>query len=168
MRSVRVATVSLQYRGGPTVDANREMIRELLDQAVAERPDIVALPETFVSQGVAHTGLEQIAEPIPGPTTDLVAAYARAHQCYILCPLMGDHGASEHGRFQNNAVLIDRQGDILTTNRENLSVADIVAEFNLDPLDAYLSRNRALQDAVRAGEAVPDLTPPYVGCNQWS
>jgi hypothetical protein len=47
-------------------------------------------------------------------------------------------------------------------------VADIVAEFNLDPLDAYLSRNRALQDAVRAGEAVPDLTPPYVGRNQWS
>jgi beta-ureidopropionase len=326
MRRVRVATVSLQYRGGPTVEANRAMIGDLLDQAVAERPDIVALPETFVSQGVKYTALEQIAEPIPGPTTDLVAAYARAHHCYILCPLIGDHGATAHGQFQNNAVLLDRQGEIvgiyakihpvvqgsefkslelgitpgseapvfetdfgrigvqicfdlmypeawlelkqqgaelvfwcsaydggkhlsipawlhhyyivssvqsrysraigilgqtlaktgwhdrvlaytldldiglfhldfngsviaalrktygpdinldvwheeglftLTTNREDLSVADIVHEFSLDPLDAYLDRNRTLQDAVRAGEPVPDLTPDYVGRPQW-
>ncbi len=327
MRSVRVATVSLQYRGGPTAEANRTMIRDLLDQAVAEQPDIVALPESFVSQGVAYTALEEIAEPIPGPTTDLVASYARANHCYILCPLIGDHGTTKQGRFHNNAVLFDRQGHIvgmyskihpvvqgsefqslelgvtpgseaevfetdfghigvqicfdlmypeawaelkrkgaevvfwcsaydggkhlsipawlhhyyivssvqsrysrvvgilgqtlaktgwhdrvlaytldldiglfhadfngsvipdlrktygpeinldvwheeglftLTTNRETLSVAEIVAKFNLDPLDDYLSRNRALQDAVRASQIVPDLTPPYLGRKQWS
>jgi beta-ureidopropionase len=326
MRRVRVATVSFQYRGGPTVEANRVLIRNLLDQAVAEQPDIVVLPESFVSQGVDYTALEQIAEPIPGPTLDLVASYACAHHCYILCPLICDHETTARGRFQNNAVLIDRQGHIagmyakihpvvqgsefqnlelgitpgsevpvfetdfgrigvqicfdlmypeawaelkekgaelvfwcsaydggkhlgipawlhkyyvvsavqsrhsrvigilgqtlaetgwhdpvlaytldldiglfhidfngsmiaalrktygpeitldvwheeglftLVTNRESLSLAEIVAEFNLDPLDAYLARNRALQDAIRVGEPVPDLTPPYVGRTQW-
>jgi len=55
----------------------------------------------------------------------------------------------------------------LSTNREDLSVADIVREFNLEPLDGYLARNRALQDAVREGREAPDLTPPYLGRRQW-
>jgi predicted amidohydrolase len=80
-RKVRVATVSWLYRGGPTVEDNRARVRHLLNQAVAEKPDIIALPETFVSQGVAHTSLAEVAEPVPGPTTDLVAAYAREHSC---------------------------------------------------------------------------------------
>ncbi len=42
-RKVRVATVSWQYKGGPTVADNRTRVRGLLDQAVAERPDIIAL-----------------------------------------------------------------------------------------------------------------------------
>lgn len=321
-RKVRVATVSMLYRGGPAVAANRDYARRLLDQAVAEAPDIVALPETFVSQGVDYDALDQIAETVPGPTTDLVAAYARDHACYIICPLIAVHG----DRYMNDAVLIDRRGEIagvyskvhpvvqgaefkslelgvtpgsevpvfktdfgtlgiqicfdlmypegwaelkqkgaemvvwcsaydggkhlgiyawlhryyvvsavqsrharvidilgetvaktgwhdrvtaqtidldvglfhcdfnggvipeirqaygpdvtittlheaglftLVTNRPGLSVAGVVREFNLDPLDAYLARNRALQDAVRAGRPIPDLRPDYVGREQW-
>jgi beta-ureidopropionase len=321
-RKVKVATVAFLYKGGPTLAHSRQRIEGLLEQAVAERPDIVALPETFASQGVPYTSLAEIAEPIPGPTTDLVANYARHHNCYIICPLIGIHG----GRYMNDAVLIDRRGAItglyakvhpvvqgsafkslelgvtpgdavpvfetdfgtigiqicfdimypeawaelerkgaeivfwcsaydggkhlgiyawqhryyvisavqsrcarafdimgevlsetgphdpvtsltvdldiglfhcdfnatvipdlrkrygpditlrvrheeglftLETHRDDLSVADIVREFNLDPLDAYLERNRMLQDAVREGREVPDLTPPYLGRTQW-
>ena len=53
------------------------------------------------------------------------------------------------------------------SNREDLSVADIVSEFKLDPLDAYLTRNARLQDAWRRGDPIPDLTPEYVGRVQW-
>lgn len=321
-RKVRVATVAWLYKGGPTVEDNRMRVRELLDQAVAERPDIIALPETFVSQGVDYETLEEIAETVPGPTTDLVASYAREHQCYIICPLIGIHGDT----FRNDAVLIDRQGEIvgiyakvhpvvqgstfeslelgvmpgdaapvfetdfgkigiqicfdlmypetwrelkaqgaeilfwcsaydggkhlsipawmhhtyvvsavqsrharvidvmgetliksgwhdtviaktidldigvfhtdfngavipelrktygpditikvwheeglftLQSNREDLTLAEIVEGFRLDSLDAYLERNRALQDAVREGREIPDLTPPYLGRPQW-
>ncbi len=66
------------------------------------------LPETFVSQGVPYTSPAEVAEPIPGPTTDLVASYARDHGCYIICPLIGIHGS----HITNDAVLIDRQGQI--------------------------------------------------------
>jgi len=107
-RKVRVAAVAFLNRGGPTVEYNRDRARELLKQAVAEEPDIVALPETFVSQGVAYQSLGEIAEPVPGPTIDLAASFARDHHCYIICPLVAIHG----DRFMNDAVLIDRRGEI--------------------------------------------------------
>ena len=321
-RKVRVATVSYLYQGGPTVEDNRERMRGLIEQAVAEKPDIVALPETFVTQGVDYASPDEVAEPVPGPTVDMVAEYAREHGCYIICPLIGVHG----DKYMNDAVLIDRQGEVvgiyakihpvvqgsafdslelgvtpgsevpvfetdfgrigiqicfdvmypepwaelkakgaemvfwcsaydggkhlgiyawqhryyvvsavqsrharvidimgdtpaksgwhdpvlaytvnldvglfhcdfngsvipdirktygpdvtiktwheeglftLETNREDLSVADIVAAFKLDPLDDYLARNAVLQDAVREGREVPDLTPDYLGRVQW-
>jgi hypothetical protein len=55
----------------------------------------------------------------------------------------------------------------LVTNRDDLSVADVVNAFTLDPLDAYLARCGRLQDAVRNGDEVPDLTPDYLGRAQW-
>jgi beta-ureidopropionase len=321
-RKVKVATVSFLYKGGPRVENNCQRIGELLDQAVTSHPDIVSLPETFGSQGVPYTALDQIAEPVPGPTTDFVAQYARKHGCYVICPLIAIHGNT----YMNDAVLIDRQGHIvgayskvhpvvqgseftslemgvtpgmeadvfdtdfgrigiqicfdlmypdgwailkrkgaeivfwcsaydggkhlsipawlhhyyivsavqsrfarvidilgntlaksgwydpvlvhsidldiglfhcdfnatvipelhkhygaditirmmheeglfmLVCNREDLTVAEVVETFKLDPLTDYLERNARLQDAVRHGEQVPNLTPVYVGRTQW-
>lgn len=55
----------------------------------------------------------------------------------------------------------------LSTNRDDLSLADVMREFKLESLSGYLARNRALQDAIRAGREAPDLTPPYLGWRQW-
>ncbi len=323
MRKVRIATVAWQYRGGPTVEANRNRIGQLIEQAVAEKPDIICLPETFVQQGVDFKSLDEVAEPVPGPTVDFVATYARKHGCYIICPLIAVHGDT----YMNDAVLIDRHGQVvgayskihpvvegsefkslekgvtpgseakvfdtdfgrigmqicfditypegwaelkrkgaevvfwpsaydggkhlsihawnhhyyvvsavqsqharildsmgevlamtgrcdsviahtidldvglfhcdfnsgqipkirarygpdvsikiwhqegmftLESNQPSLSVADLIAEFKLDPLDDYLARNARLQDAWRRGDPVPDLTPDYVGRVQWT
>jgi predicted amidohydrolase len=321
-RKVRIATVALLGNGGPTVKDNREHIARLIEQAVAEKPDIVCLPETFLEQGVAFRELAEVAEPVPGPTTDLVAGFARRHRCYIICPLTVIHG----DKYMNDAVLIDRQGQVvgayskihpvvegsaftslekgmtpgsearvfeldfgrigmqicfdinwdtgwaelkrkgaeivfwssaydggkhlsihawnnhyyvvsavkstyarvidimgevlaktgprsgviaqtidldvglfhtdfnsvqlplirarygpevtiriwheeglftLESNRQELSVAEIVDEFALDPLDAYLERNTRLQDAWRKGGPIPNLAPRYLGREQW-
>ncbi len=321
-RKVRVATMAQCYNGGPTIDDNREHIGDLIQQAAAEKPDIICLPETFAQQGVAFESLDEVAEPIPGPTTMMVASYAKKHHCYIICPLI----AIRDDKYMNEAVLIDREGQIVGTyakihpvvegstftslekgvtpgdeatvfetdfgrigiqicfdmcypegwaelkqkgaeivfwpsaynggkhlgihawthhyyvvsavqaqharvvgimgeilaktgprdpivahtidldiglfhcdfnnvqipkirrrygpdvtlkiwheeglftivsNQEKLSVADIVRAFKLDPLDDYLARNARLQDAWRAGETPPDLTPDYVGRVQW-
>ncbi|MHB0857866.1 MAG: carbon-nitrogen hydrolase family protein [Anaerolineae bacterium] len=321
-RPVRVATLAQGHAGGPTVAHNRAHILALLDQAGAERPDIVALPETFLELGVAFSDLARVAEPVPGPTTDAIAAWAKRQGCYVICPLTVARG----DRYTNDAVLIDRQGRIvgfyskvhpvvegaaftslekgitpgadlpvfdldfgrvglqicfdinweeswaelkrkgaeivfwcsaynggkhlsihawnqhyyvvsavksayarivglmgdvlavtgpfspvvahtinldvglfhtdfnaavlpdlrcrygqdvrvevwheealftLTANRPGLSVADLVEEFQLEPLDVYLARNTRLQDAWRTGSSVPDLTPSYVGRRQW-
>jgi hypothetical protein len=56
----------------------------------------------------------------------------------------------------------------LETNRPDLSVAHLTEEFSLDPLDQYLARNERLQDAWRKGETMPDLTPTYLGRQQWA
>jgi predicted amidohydrolase len=321
-RRVRVATVAQRHRGGPTVKSNRQQIRELIAQAAAEKPDIICLPETFLISGVDFEELHEVAETVPGPTTEIVSGLARENACYIICPLIVKRGSV----YTNDSVLIDRRGEVvgayskihpvvqgsefvvlergvtpgadvpvfdtdfghigmqicfdlvfddgwaaleqkgaeivfwssaydggkhlgirawnhrfyvvsavnsnyariidamgdvrgvtgpldpvvahtidldvalfhadfnnvqvplirarygpdvtvrmyheedmftLETNREGLSVADIVGEFDLDPFDAYLERNARLQDAWRRGEPVPDLTPSFVGREQW-
>jgi predicted amidohydrolase len=55
----------------------------------------------------------------------------------------------------------------LESNVDDVSVADITQEFDLDPYDDYLERNARLQDAWRQGLPVPDLTPSFVGREQW-
>jgi len=284
-RYVRVVSIALQHRRAPTVEENRHYVHRLMKQAAAEQPDIVVLPETFTLVGVPYASVAEVAEPIPGPTTELMADYARKHHTYVICPLIGVHGTKYH----NDAVLLDRSGDIvgvysklhpvvypdgwatlkeqgaeivfwcsaydggrhlehlawqhhyfivsavqsryarvvnimgetvargnrfdpvltttldldialfhcdfnasvipeirrrhgsdviirvwdeesfftLQTRRADLHVADLVEEFNLEPLDRYLARNQALQDAIRTGKPIPDLTPPYLGRTQW-
>lgn len=321
-RKVRIATVAQLNEGGPTVEDNRERMRGLIEQAAAEKPDIICLPETFLELNVEFDQLSQVAEPVPGPTTDMAAAYAEQHNCYVICPLTTVRGE----RYMNESVLINRDGAVvgsyakihpvvegaeftslekgitpgsepkvfatdfgrigmqicfdinwpetwaelkrrdaeivfwssaydggkhldihawhqhyyvvsavksryariidvmgealattgthdpiiartidldvgifhcdfnssqiphirakygpdltikvwhqegiftLQSNREGLSVADLTEEFLLDPLEAYLARNARLQDAWREGEPVPDLTPRYVGREQW-
>jgi len=321
-RKVRIATVALLNAGGPMVEDNRARICALIEQAAAEKPDIICLPETFLEMGVDFQSLDQVAEMVPGPTTDLVAKYAQKYGCYVICPLTAIHG----DKYMNDSVLIDRQGQIMgsyskihpvvegseftslekgitpgsdvcvfdtdfgriglqicfdinwpeiwvelkrkgaeivfwssaydggkhlsihawnnnyyvvsavksryariidimgevlaitgtrdpvvaktidldvglyhtdfngsqialirakygpdvtmriwheeglftiESNREDLPLADIAEEFILDPLDEYLARNTRLQDAWRNGEPIPDLTPKYVGRQQW-
>lgn len=322
-RKVRVATMALRYDGGPTVEDNRQRIRRLIEQAAAQKPDIICLPETFLQLNVDFQELSEVAEPVPGPTTDMVAECAREYACYIICPLIAIHG----DKCMNDAVLMDRRGQVvgayskihpvvtgsefailergvtpgseatvfetdfgrigmqicfdinwdepwaelkrkgaeivfwpsaydggkhlgihawnnryhvvsavgscyarildimgdvlamtgrfdliaahtidlevglfhldfnrtqiplirarygpdvtikvwhqeglftLESNREDLSVADVVEEFLLDPLDVYIERNTRLQDAWRRGGPIPDLTPRYVGREQWT
>ena len=108
-RKVRVATVAQLNAGGPTMEENRERIGELIEQAAAEKPDIICLPETFLELNVEFLDLAEVAETVPGTTTDMVGALARKHNCYIICPLTAIH----EGKFTNDAVLIDRQGEVV-------------------------------------------------------
>ena len=75
---VRVVTLS---QDGMTENPGRPMLQATLqrmDRAASFRPDIVCLPETF-TRGEAET--------VPGPTTDRIAAWARKHRSYVICPL---------------------------------------------------------------------------------
>jgi predicted amidohydrolase len=79
----------------------------LFDRALKHQPDLVCFPEAFTGVGVAPE--EQQAEPVPGPTTEAFAQRARAHRCYVICPIR----TARDGRQWNSAVVIDRSGDIL-------------------------------------------------------
>ena len=94
-RPVRI--VSLSFQGQP-----REEILRVIDREAAKGVDLVALPETWLGQG---EGLE----PLEGETIAAVAALARKHKTYIVCPMdrkLGD-------RRLNTAVLIDRSGKVV-------------------------------------------------------
>jgi N-carbamoylputrescine amidase len=74
----------------------------------ANRPDVICLPEAFTARGVPTRSVADVAEPVPGPTTDALAGLARAYGCYVVCPIY----TRRDGRFFNSAVLIDRGGAI--------------------------------------------------------
>ena len=107
-RKILVTTTSLLPAGGPAVHDNLEKARNLLERACATKPDIVCLPETVAYYGVSYTRAAEVAQPVPGPFTDMAAAAARRHGSYIICPLVEQRG----DRFYNVAVLLDRQGQI--------------------------------------------------------
>jgi predicted amidohydrolase len=108
-RKVMVATVSLPRGDAPrTVESNLEVAERLLERAAAVRPDVVCLPEMFTVVNVAYDRAAQVAEPVPGPTTDRMAALARRFRTYVVCPLL----IAEGGRVHNAAVLLDRRGGV--------------------------------------------------------
>jgi beta-ureidopropionase len=77
----------------------------LLSRAMALKPDIVCLPECLSKLGIKDA---QDPEPVPGPTTRIFMALAKAHSCYIICPF---HTIREEREY-NSAVIIDRTGEI--------------------------------------------------------
>ncbi len=119
-RKVWVTTTRLQDPGGPTVAANIERARALLERACARRPDIICLPETVAYHGMRYENVADVAQTVPGPLTDMAAAVARTKSTYVICPLAEKRGEV----IYNTAVLIDRQGRIAGTYEKVHPVPD--------------------------------------------
>jgi len=107
-RKIWVSTIAFHGTSKPTVEENLKAAHHLLEAACAVQPDIVCLPEVFASVGTEYEGVEEVAQPVPGPITDMAAEVARHHSTCVICPLM----EARDGRVYNSAVLIDRQGHI--------------------------------------------------------
>ena len=97
-RQVKVATIAIGCGG--KYDEKLKLAIEHLEVAGKHGVDIACLPEEFAGF---------VAEPIPGPTTDAVAALAKKHKMYIVCPVREQ---AADGRQYNTAVLLDRQGEV--------------------------------------------------------
>lgn len=108
-RKVWVSTTSFQRRGSPAVQDNIQRAARMIDIAALDRPDIVCLPELFGSLWTPHDRAAEVAEPVPGPTTDVAAGKARQYGTYIICPLYEKRGDAVY----NSAVVIDRRGQIV-------------------------------------------------------
>ena len=107
-RKIWVSATTFRGAGKSTVESNIEAARALLEVACALHPDIVCLPETFASSGVTYEEAAEVAQPVPGPITDVAADAARRHSTYVICPLL----EARDGCVYNSAVLIDRRGQI--------------------------------------------------------
>jgi beta-ureidopropionase len=105
----RIATVCQGKRYFPTLEENRTHVMKLLGLALRQKPDLVCLPEAFSSVSVSCQHISEVAESLPGPTTDAAAQRARQGRCYVVCPVV----TQREGAFWNSAVVIDRDGSIL-------------------------------------------------------
>ena len=88
---------------------NRGLGISMLDACGAQGVDLACLPEAFASAGLMASDVVAVAEPIPGPTFDAVAAAARRHRMYVAA---GFH-ERRNGRLVNVAALIDRSGNLV-------------------------------------------------------
>jgi predicted amidohydrolase len=97
---VRVVTISTDRLSANSTGGILEGAMERLNQAAAFQPDIACLPEVFTRTA---------AEPVPGPTTERLGAWAQKHACYVIAGIK----TLAEGRTYNSAVLLDRRGAIV-------------------------------------------------------
>lgn len=105
----RVITTCQSGSRRSSVEANREAMLAICDRAMKHGPDLVCFPETFTGAGIYGPASMETAESIPGPTTDAFARRAKAHRCYVVCPIR----TLRDGLHWNSAVVIDRSGEIV-------------------------------------------------------
>ncbi len=103
-RKVKVGTVHLRPRGS-TPEKNLELFCEQIEAAGRLNLDIVCLGEAITMVGTSK-GVNDVAEPIPGPATERLGRAAREGRLWVVAGLTERDG----DRAYNTAVLIDRQG----------------------------------------------------------
>jgi predicted amidohydrolase len=107
-RKVRVAAVWLRPRDSRSGADSVQRFAEYIDQiAPGQRPDVIVLGEMINRVGVAGEPDKQ-AEPIPGPTTELLAERARRYRSWIVFSIVERDGPD----LFNTGVLLDRTGRI--------------------------------------------------------
>jgi len=105
-RRVRLAAVHYRPKGRSPAENCREY-EPLIAEAARQRADLVVLGETVPAVGVKRK-MEEIAEPIPGPTSEYFAGLARQHRLHIVVSL---HERAGHLVY-NSAVLLDPEGKL--------------------------------------------------------
>jgi len=106
-RLARLATVHYQPRAGKTPKEKREQFARFIEQAAAQKADLVVLPETLTYYGTG-LGFADCAEPVPGPSTDYFGALAKQHDLYIVAGLIERDGHL----IYNVAVLLGPDGKV--------------------------------------------------------
>ena len=95
-----------------SVEINRQQLAERIAEATQQGAELVVLQELHNSRyfcQVERTELFDLAEPIPGPSTDFFGALAKDHGIVIVCSLFERRAA---GLYHNTAVVLERDGSI--------------------------------------------------------
>ena len=113
MESLKKFKVGLvQMAAGPRPEENLERAVSLLQQAADRGANVICLPELFRCQYFCQRedpALFDLAEQIPGPTTERVSAFARKSRSVVIVPMFERRAP---GLYHNSAVVIDADGTI--------------------------------------------------------
>jgi len=112
---LNVATVQMT-----TDDRNKARVvaktLRMVDEAGMQGADLIVLPEVWTGLGYTDEHpFEPMAEPIPGPTTEKLAALARRHRAMIVGSM---YERASDGRHFNTAPFFDRTGTLLGCYRK--------------------------------------------------
>lgn len=105
-RKVRIGTVYLRPRNS-TPEKNLELFCQQIDEAGRLKLDVVCLSEAITLVGTSKPGVDT-AEPIPGPSTEVLAEAAKRNRIWVVAGLYEKDGDLVY----NSAVLLDRGGQL--------------------------------------------------------
>jgi predicted amidohydrolase len=109
-RKVTVAAVNLRPRGtASAADSVRAWVATAT-AGVPEGVDVILLSEGIPMVGTGKSYVD-VAEPVPGPTTEALGALARQKHAWVVAGLYERQGTTVY----NSAVLIDRAGRVAGT-----------------------------------------------------
>jgi N-carbamoylputrescine amidase len=110
---------SLNYKIGlvqmsctPDPDANLDKAVERVREAARQGANVICLPELFRAQYFCQRedhALFDIAEPIPGPSTERLSAVAREEKAIVVASLFERRAP---GLYHNTAVILQKDGSI--------------------------------------------------------
>ena len=131
-RKVKLAAVHTRLnQTDRTSQGNREALAPLIAKAAAEGADLIVLPELLTCRGVGSDFVE-LAEAIPGPSTDYFGGLAKQHDCYIVAGLVERDGPLAY----NVAVLIGPFGEVVGKYRKVTLPREEIAK-GIAPGDEY-------------------------------
>ncbi len=131
-RMVKVAAVRFRpERRTRGADENLDLYCEMIEKAAMQKPDVIVLGEgiTVVSTG---KGYVEVAEPIPGPSTQRLAALSKRHACYIVAGIYERLGKVVY----NTAIMTGPDGDLVGTYRKTCLPREEI-EGGLTPGSTY-------------------------------
>ena len=114
--SFSVGLVQASCQDNP--QANRDTAFAAVRAAASRGAQIICLQELFCSQyfcQIEDSRLFDLAESIPGPSTEQAAALARELGVVLIVPVFERRAA---GLYHNTAAVIDASGDLLGTYRK--------------------------------------------------
>lgn len=114
---MKIGLIQLDSRDD--VSANLDHAQSLVEQAVEQGADCIALPEVMhlrVGQAMAQQYLDH-AQPIPGPITDRFGELAKRLGVHLLLGSIGEASADPK-RIYNTSVLIGPDGQSLASYRK--------------------------------------------------
>jgi N-carbamoylputrescine amidase len=95
-------------------ESNIQKAIELIEKAVDKSADLIVLPELFTIGFYIfkdrNPAFFEMAESIPGPTTDIIGNIAKKYGVYIVAPIFEKHSS---GLYHNTAPLIGPDGEII-------------------------------------------------------
>jgi N-carbamoylputrescine amidase len=94
------------------LDANLNKAVAKVEEAAKQGAQVICLPELFRSQYFCQkedADLFDLAEPVPGPSTEHLGRVARAHHVTVIAPIFERRAT---GLYHNSAAVINSEGNV--------------------------------------------------------
>lgn len=116
MRIVNLGLIQMSCTSDPAVNLQKALQR--MEQAADQGAQLICTQELFTSQYFCDTEDYrhfELAEPVPGPTTEALMAFAKKRKVVVVASLFEKRAT---GIFHNTAVVIDADGRYLGKYRK--------------------------------------------------